>query len=648
MYGLIACFCDPHPDELLYSAWARSGDRVRYPYKTMVLQELFGSSTIRPNIDLPCYLKYFVDSLPVGHGYTVDYFIDHHTLLPFYGAFFTSERLKSIKEQMNSGDPSSLHYRVGMSSGRRGIPTPPWLRYCPNCVEEDRVLFGVCYWHRLHQVPGVELCPIHSMMLEQSLLPTRGSENGYPLVSAEQAIQLTPPRSAASSPFSQILMDIAIEISYLLEHPFIFQDPHLFPQRYRALLAQHDFITPRGFIRVNDFLKSFTEYYPQELLRTIHCEIKVLDHPEHTWIARLPQNNSKVYHPLYHILVIHFLDSTLERFLCQDHTLPSPFGDGPWPCLNPVCEYYQQRRIPTYQTKEVKVKGKVTGEFTCTCGYTYIRSGPDLSPDDIFQKGKVLSYGPVWEAKLRELWLDKQVSLKSLAYHLGVDPKTARRQAGLLDLALRQDDPNAPPEKTLPASNKKDRSWYRTQWLVILEEAKDEPLYVLRGRAKGIYSWLARNDKDWFAAHHPVRRMRRKTSASPARVDQRYTDYTLLDPLLAEAIRVTAYKLIHFPGRPVKVTRNRITMDVPEVRRLRRASMNRLPLAKQALQEVVESREALALRRIKWTLDRYLEEQSCPAQWKFLERAGLKARILQFQNVQKAFDSAMSTLSQFM
>src|SRR5260221_9531895 len=171
MYGMIASFRDPYWDELLYSVWARYGDRVRYPYKTRVLQELFGKTKIRPSIDLPCYLKYFIDNLPLGHEYTADYFVDHHTLLPFYGAFFPSERLKSLKEQMNTDDPTGLHYRAGISGG---IPAPSRLRYCAGCVEEDRVQFGECYWHRLHQVPGVELCPIHNMMLEESLLPTRG------------------------------------------------------------------------------------------------------------------------------------------------------------------------------------------------------------------------------------------------------------------------------------------------------------------------------------------------------------------------------------------------------------------------------------------------------------------------------------------
>src|SRR5713101_4401270 len=108
MFGMIAYFRDPYPDELLYSDWARCGDRVRYPYKTRLLKDLFGSNKIRPNVDLPCYLRYFVDNLPPEHGYTTDYFIDHHTLLPFYGAFFPPERLRRIKEQMNTSDAAGL------------------------------------------------------------------------------------------------------------------------------------------------------------------------------------------------------------------------------------------------------------------------------------------------------------------------------------------------------------------------------------------------------------------------------------------------------------------------------------------------------------------------------------------------------------
>lgn len=35
------------------------------------------------------------------------------------------------------------------------------LNYCPKCVDQDVRLFGVAYWHRVHQLPVVRCCPHH-------------------------------------------------------------------------------------------------------------------------------------------------------------------------------------------------------------------------------------------------------------------------------------------------------------------------------------------------------------------------------------------------------------------------------------------------------------------------------------------------------
>src|SRR5258707_576210 len=93
-------FPDPFPGEILYSVWARFNDHVQYPRKIDVFQELFGTSGVVATVDLPCHLGYFVNHLPTGHMYTVDYFIDQHTLLPFYGAFRSEEYLRRLREQM--------------------------------------------------------------------------------------------------------------------------------------------------------------------------------------------------------------------------------------------------------------------------------------------------------------------------------------------------------------------------------------------------------------------------------------------------------------------------------------------------------------------------------------------------------------------
>jgi len=47
------------------------------------------------------------------------------------------------------------------------------LKYCPVCTKEDIRCHGVSYWHRIHQVPGVEACPSHKVWLIHQGLPER-------------------------------------------------------------------------------------------------------------------------------------------------------------------------------------------------------------------------------------------------------------------------------------------------------------------------------------------------------------------------------------------------------------------------------------------------------------------------------------------
>src|SRR2546421_1522831 len=125
-------FPDPHPDEMLYSVWARYSDHVGYPHLTDALQDLFGNRDVQPIVDLPCHLEYFFHQLPYGHTYTIEDLINRHTLLPFYRPFLPQDRVDQVQEQMLKGYIRTLHQRAGVVTG--GMSSPLWLRYCPLCV----------------------------------------------------------------------------------------------------------------------------------------------------------------------------------------------------------------------------------------------------------------------------------------------------------------------------------------------------------------------------------------------------------------------------------------------------------------------------------------------------------------------------------
>jgi Tn7-like transposition protein D len=152
-------------------------------------------------------------------------------------------------------------------------------------------------------------------------------------------------------------------------------------------------MTPSGKLRFKDYLKAFNEYYSEELLTLLQCDMKLSGPLDSTWLARLthldqPNSQKAVHHPLHHILAIRFLHTTVERFFLNNFIAPTPFGHAPWPCLNPVCEYYRQKNILTYQVAEAKTKGRVVGIFTCSCGFTYSRIGPDVSPTMYIERAR--------------------------------------------------------------------------------------------------------------------------------------------------------------------------------------------------------------------------------------------------------------------
>jgi len=358
---MIEHFLDPHPDEILYSVWARYSDQVQFRNKQDVFQELLGSWKLSAVVEFPRYLGYFVDHLPFGHHYTVDWFIDHHTLLPFYSSFMPPERLIRVRESMIKGKAIySLHRKVGVVSQKTA--SPHWLRYCPECVEHDRKLFGECYWHRLHQVLGVEICPLHKTFLENSTVRTRGHHAVREFISAEHTIQAILPRKAESSPFYNILMDIAHATRYLLSNPQVRTDPDFLRMQYHSLLLQRGFIAREGKIRVCDFLIAFTDYYQSELLRLLHSELQQIRTPMMMWPAKTVLSHG-AQHPLRHLLILHFLGCSVEEFFHQRLQPQKPFGEGPWPCLNPACEYYLQRTITSYQLG--RRTDPPVGSFTC-------------------------------------------------------------------------------------------------------------------------------------------------------------------------------------------------------------------------------------------------------------------------------------------
>jgi Tn7-like transposition protein D/TniQ len=644
---MIHCFPSPLPGELLYSVCARYSDRMQYSDKQFLNQELFGDKNVTTVLDLPTHLNHLISVLPPGYGYTAERLIDEHTLLPFYAPFLPLQRVQIIREQMVFFDALSIHNRSGIAPTI--VRRPNWLRFCPLCVQEDDLKFGEPYWHRLHQLSGVEVCPIHHVFLELSKAPARNHSNCSEYFSAQQAIVLTIPRPLdLSDSNQQVLLAIAHDATILLSQSGIVSDFESLHNRYIRLLANSGLATYNGAVHIGQLVREFKQYYSPELLSLLQCQVD--ENKRSNWLSHIVKslNRNRVNHPLRHLLLIQFLGYTVEEW----NKLPKHldfFGSGPWPCLNYTCEFFRQLSIQechlNYRTTH---GGRLTGTFSCSCGFTYIRTGPDVSLEDTFRIDDVEKYGTVWEEALRQLWLNSTLSLQNICIRLGTKSNdTIKRQAVRLNLPFPRIGPRGKVTQIGQRSYRfksarelfsDNLDSYRTEWLKILEKYPSATRTFLCRNFPHFYNRLRAYDVEWLEMHLPLLDKTRKPRQSPTRC----VDWSSRDAQLAVAVRLSAYNLKNKLGHPIRVTRGSIGRAIDR-KALLDTYLNKLPLTKEVLAQVVESHEEFAIRRIKWAAECFHQENIHPTRTQLVCRVSMQSKIAANPQVQAAVEQALAS-----
>ena len=639
---MIACFPDVFPDEILYSICARFHERVQYSNKKGIMRELFGDEAAIAVVDLPSNLGSLISALPFGNPHTVERLINDHTLFPFFGPFLHPEQAQQLWADMEGTRGPAIKMRSGVMAST--IQPPEWLRFCPLCVQQDKQEFGESYWHRLHQLPGVEVCPEHNVRVLNSQVRVQNPQTRHEFVAAEQGIPL--PKSCSFSllnPYHEILLKIAQDAAWLLKQTTSPPGLEVLSKRYRELLAERGLATYSGRVRVSKLLREFSQFYPNDLLQSLQCEIDT--ESQHNWLFRLVRSPKGSQHPLRHLLLMQFLGHTAESFFQLPHQF-KPFSKGPWLCLNQAASHFHQPVIQTCEITYSQDHGKPIGAFHCSCGFIYCRTGPDETQEDQFRITKVRTFGSIWEEKLKNLWADSTVSLRGMARQLGVDPTTVKLHAAALELPFpRQSKRQTNKSKRVLVFSSKIQKTvsevslesYRAEWLAARRDNPALGRTILKNQFQRVYAWLRRNDREWLEANMPAK----KQAALPSlRVNWENRDVEL-----AEAAKVAATNLYNQTGRPSQVTLAAIARKLGQLALIQK-HVDKLPCTSKLLDELAETREAFALRRIQWVLDCCMHEGVCLPRWRFIRRAGLRPEIELLPSVENAISRALITLEQ--
>ena len=162
---MIGFFPQIYPDELVYSWLARYYARSGYSAYIDAIRDLFGK-IVRPDVEL--FNKFDEDALAViTSQVSMHDLIMKHTMYPYYARFLPMERRKRAYKAMSNLEPTG-HNLLPFPQNRGDSQGERRVRYCPLCVAEDRKKYGETYIHRMHQMVGINICPLHHCMLKNS------------------------------------------------------------------------------------------------------------------------------------------------------------------------------------------------------------------------------------------------------------------------------------------------------------------------------------------------------------------------------------------------------------------------------------------------------------------------------------------------
>jgi hypothetical protein len=609
---MLGFFPTPYPDELLYSLIARYHIRSGNISPKITLRELFGSTKNIATADLPANLNILSTHLQHLIPYIDTNLIPKYTLYPFYQPFLTSKRDRLIQKSMKAQTDKNVHTRIGVMAS--AIAMPKYFRFCPQCNTEDLNQYGEMYWHRLHQITGVLVCPKHSIFLQDSSVSFQGeNRHEYYAANSDRCLSIDQINNFTDRTRKQLQI-LSTDIWWLLNQNLTAHSPEYFQQQYRSLLIDREYANCNGRVYRDRLEQDFRSFYSPKMLVLLDSS---LDRAVHSnWLFEISCKHHKSFHPIRHLLLIRFLTGSIDKFFSTKYQY-HPFGKKPWPCLNPAAPHHLKKVITDLKISHCLENKQPLGTFFCSCGMIYCRTGPDQTEEDLYKIGKIIEFGEMWQQKLKELVEVNKLGLRAIARELKVDARTVKRYVSHLKLESHWQKRSVDSIKSVTTKSTQrspDLEQRQKQWISLQQQYPNATKTQLRKLSPATYIWLYRHAHDWLQANSPERQ---QFTSVNNRVNWPQRDLDVCD-----LVKIAVGKIIN-EEKPQRLTSSRIGKMIG-LSALLEQHLDLMPVTKDYLSSVTESIEDFQIRRIKWAAAE-LERRGKPlAVWRVMRLAGLR------------------------
>lgn len=286
------------PDELLLSRLIRYVTASGYKGDSFA-SKVFGSR----KVSIHPFLTARLEQLAGWSLESAEVMLFQQTLAPLF-LFFLPIYADKLKQSMLTGDGAEAHRASQLSSFGNGHSL--CLKWCPVCAQQDLRQYGVAYWHRAHQIPGVTACAFHPVLLEKLELARRQR-----IIAELLPIHFDHPRVAFDVEVQ--VANFGFNLLQLVSGGIPCVDTVL---TYRSKLSELGYITAHHRVRrkslMEDFCADIKHYRPGP-------DTPFPRHPhDHRYLSQLLEPHTS-HHPFRHLLFAYWLFGEPEKMLFIKH-----------------------------------------------------------------------------------------------------------------------------------------------------------------------------------------------------------------------------------------------------------------------------------------------------------------------------------------
>jgi len=198
---------------------------------------------------------------------------------------------------MKSENGEHIPSLAGKGSKRRIDQS--YFQYCQSCFDEMMENDGETYWLRIHQTPGVFVCPTHEVLLQVSDVEVR----------RRSSIRYKHPNTMKTSTplklneeYLYLYLEVARRIQRMYEQHHVPREDYWYVKEYRALMNAHGYVNVNQNIQIKQFVQGFEKHYSIDFLQDF--DLADVDQ----WLPRLLYDGAEIINPLAHILVQIFFE----------------------------------------------------------------------------------------------------------------------------------------------------------------------------------------------------------------------------------------------------------------------------------------------------------------------------------------------------